>query len=60
MVFGPWWQESEEKKGLAPEYVENQKAVDTALISGLEEGVKGYLASRFTLKSNDRPHLMKF
>ena len=53
-------QEGEEKKGLSPEYVENQKAVDAALLSGLEDGVKSYLSARFTLKSGDRPHLMKF
>jgi large subunit ribosomal protein L6e len=41
-------------------YVENQKAVDAALISALDADVKGYLGTRFTLKSGDRPHLMNF
>jgi len=50
----------DKKKEFRPEYVENQKAVDAALVSGLDATVKGYLASRFTLKSGDRPHLMKF
>ena len=53
-------QEAEGKKALAPEYIENQKALDAALISGLDATVKSYLGSRFTLKSGDRPHLMKF
>ena len=53
-------QEGDAKKTLAPEYIENQKAVDAALTSGLDATVKSYLGSRFTLKSGDRPHLMKF
>ena len=47
-------QEAEGKKVLAPEYIENQKAVDAALTSGLDATVKSYLGSRFTLKSGDR------
>lgn len=49
-----------EKKELSPEYVENQKAVDAALLAGLEADVRGYLGTRFSLKSGDRPHLLKF
>ena len=45
---------------LPSEYIENQKAVDSALLGGLDAEVKGYLGSRFSLKSADRPHLMKF
>ena len=45
---------------LPAEYVANQKAVDAALLGALSAGVKGFLATRFTLRSGDRPHLMKF
>ena len=45
---------------LPSEYIENQKAVDSALLGGLDAEVKGYLGTRFSLKSADRPHLMKF
>ena len=45
---------------LPSEYIENQKAVDESLLGSLDGDVKGYLGSRFSLKSADRPHLMKF
>ena len=45
---------------LSSEYIENQKTLDAALIKSLDADVKGYLAQRFSLKSGDRPHLMKF
>ena len=45
---------------IAPEFVENQKKVDGALLKAIDAELKGYLASRFTLKAHDRPHLMKF
>lgn len=48
------------KKTLAPEFLENQKAVDSALLGALSDDLKGYLSTRFGLKSGDRPHLMKF
>ena len=48
------------KKELSAEYIERQKTVDSALLSGLSDELKGYLSTRFTLKSGDRPHLMKF
>jgi large subunit ribosomal protein L6e len=48
------------KKTLAPEYLENQKTIDGALLGGLSDDLKGYLSTRFGLKSGDRPHLMKF
>jgi large subunit ribosomal protein L6e len=51
---------SEAKKELAPEYVENQKSVDGALLGSLSDDLKAYLATRFGLKGGDRPHLMKF
>lgn len=34
--------------------------VDFALLGALAADVKGYLSARFSLKSNDRPHLMAF
>ena len=34
--------------------------VDAALLGSLAADVKGYLSTRFSLKSNDRPHLMAF
>jgi len=48
------------KTELAAEYVANQKSVDAAVLGALAPEMKGYLATRFTLKSGDRPHLMKF
>jgi large subunit ribosomal protein L6e len=52
--------QEEKRKELPAEYVANQKAVDSALLGALSEDVKGYLSMRFTLRSGDRPHLMKF
>lgn len=50
------------KKEIAPEKIEDQKAIDGALLP-LIEGVpelKGYLATVFTLKAGQKPHAMKF
>jgi len=47
-------------QSLPAEYIDNQKSVDGAILKALDADVKGYLGSRFTLKSADRPHLMKF
>jgi large subunit ribosomal protein L6e len=55
-----FFQEKAEKAPLPAEYVANQKAVDAALLGKLSDELKGYLSSRFTLRSGDRPHLMKF
>lgn len=52
--------QEEKKKELPAEYVANQKAVDAALLAALSDEEKGYLATRFSLRSGDRPHLMKF
>jgi large subunit ribosomal protein L6e len=53
--------EEEPKKTVLPaEYVANQKAVDAVILGGLDDEMKGYLSTRFTLRSGDRPHLMKF
>lgn len=45
---------------LPDSYIQNQKTVDSAILGGLDEDLKGYLGTRFSLKSADRPHLMKF
>lgn len=50
----------ETKKALSAEYIADQKAVDAALLKALTPELKGYLATRFTLRDGDRPHLMKF
>ncbi|KAL4446812.1 hypothetical protein ABPG77_008056 [Micractinium sp. CCAP 211/92] len=55
-----FFQEKQEKAPLPAEYVANQKAVDAALLGKLSDELKGYLSTRFTLRSGDRPHLMKF
>jgi len=55
-----FFQEKQEKAPLPAEYVANQKAVDAALLGKLSDDLKGYLSTRFTLRSGDRPHLMKF
>jgi large subunit ribosomal protein L6e len=55
-----FFQEKAEKAALPAEYVANQKAVDAALLGKLSDELKGYLSTRFTLRSGDRPHLMKF
>jgi large subunit ribosomal protein L6e len=55
-------EDGESKKEIAPEKIEDQKAVDGALLP-LIEGVpelKGYLGTVFTLKSGQKPHAMKF
>lgn len=49
-----------EKKKLPADYIANQKTVDAAILGALNDDVKGYLGTRFTLRSGDRPHLMKF
>ncbi|KAF8060546.1 RPL6 [Scenedesmus sp. PABB004] len=49
----------EAKQALSAEYIANQKEVDAALLKALSPELKGYLSTRFSLKSGDRPHLMK-
>ena len=51
---------SQKKKELRTDYVANQKALDSQILPKLSAEMKGYLASRFSLKDGDRPHLMKF
>lgn len=55
-----FFEQEEKKTELPAEYVANQKAVDAGLLSALNDELKGYLSTRFTLRSGDRPHLMKF
>lgn len=55
-----FFEEEPKKKELPAEYVANQKTVDGAILGGLSDDIKGYLSTRFTLRSGDRPHLMKF
>ncbi|KAK9789543.1 hypothetical protein WJX73_002844 [Symbiochloris irregularis] len=55
-----FFEQPEGKKELDPEFLSAQKAVDGAIAGSLEGELKGYLASHFSLRSGDRPHLMKF
>lgn len=55
-----FFDEEPKKKELPAAYVENQKNTDAAILSALSDELKGYLSATFTLKSGDRPHLMKF
>lgn len=51
-----------EKKEVKTERVEDQKVVDKALLSEIKKTplLRQYLASSFSLKKGDRPHLLKF
>ena len=51
---------SAEKKALPAAYVAAQGALDAALGAKLSDELKGYLASRFTLRRGDKPHEMAF
>ncbi|KAG1681323.1 hypothetical protein FOA52_007369 [Chlamydomonas sp. UWO 241] len=55
-----FFEEPTTKAPLPADYVANQKALDAALLPALTAELKSYLASRFTLRDGDRPHLMKF
>jgi len=55
-----FFEDKAEDKKLSQEYIDNQKKVDAALVGELSTELRGYLAARFTLTKNDRPHLMKF
>lgn len=57
---GDFFEKEEGKKELPAEFVAQQKAVDAAIIGGLDATLKAYLGARFTLKDGDRPHMMKF
>lgn len=45
---------------LDSDFIELQKAVDGAITGSLEGELKSYLSACFSLRSGDRPHLMKF
>ncbi|XVE74923.1 hypothetical protein DITRI_Ditri12bG0057600 [Diplodiscus trichospermus] len=51
--------EKEDKKKLPEEKKEDLKAVDSSLIKSIE-GLKAYLAARFSLKSGMKPHELVF
>ena len=52
--------EEPKPKVLAQEYLDAQKKIDSELMKAISSEYKGYLGTRFGLKSGDRPHLMKF
>ncbi|ODV97958.1 hypothetical protein PACTADRAFT_47787 [Pachysolen tannophilus NRRL Y-2460] len=54
--------EGVEKKEIKAERIQDQKNVDKALINEIKKTplLKQYLASSFSLKHGDKPHLMKF
>lgn len=47
-------------KSLPAEYVAAQAKLDAALAGKMDDDTKGYLKSRFSLHSGDKPHAMKF
>ena len=49
-----------QKKEVAAAKVETQKKVDAAIAGKLDATMKGYLGSRFSLKSGQYPHEMVF
>ncbi|KAK9381646.1 60S ribosomal protein eL6 [Kockiozyma suomiensis] len=55
-------EEKKEKKTISETRVADQKAVDSALLAEIKKvpALKAYLASSFSLKKGDKPHLMKF
>lgn len=57
---GEMFAEQDKPNELSKEYLDAQKAVDGALVKALGPELKGYLGTRFSLKSGDRPHLMNF
>ena len=50
------------KKELPASYIEDNKALDAALGPVIDKvpHLKGYMATKFTLRSGDKPHEMKF
>ena len=46
--------------GVSDEKKAAQKAVDTAILSKLDDITKAYLKAKFTLTKNDKPHALKF
>lgn len=52
----------QQQKEIKTERIEDQKVVDKALLAEIKKTplLKQYLAASFSLKSGDRPHLLKF
>ncbi|KAH3900034.1 probable 60S ribosomal protein L6-A [Saccharomycodes ludwigii] len=57
-----FFNEDQPKKEVAAKRVEDQKVVDKALLAEIKKTplLKQYLAASFSLKSGDKPHLLKF
>lgn len=54
--------ETPAKKEIKSERIEDQKIVDSSLLSEIKKTplLKQYLSTSFSLKSGDKPHLLKF
>lgn len=52
----------QQNREVKAERVEDQKSVDKALLAEIKKTplLKQYLAASFSLKSGDKPHLLKF
>lgn len=57
-----FFNEDQPKKEVKQERIADQKSVDAALLSAIKKTplLKQYLSSSFSLKSGDKPHLLKF
>ena len=57
-----FFQGEAEKKELPAQYIADNKALDAALSPIIDKipHLKGYMATKFTLRSGDKPHEMKF
>lgn len=57
-----FFDENQPKKEIKAERVADQKTVDAALLAEVKKTplLKQYLSSSFSLKSGDKPHLLKF
>lgn len=57
-----FFDENAPKKEIKAERIEDQKKVDTALLATIKKTplLKQYLSASFSLKSGDKPHLLKF
>ncbi|ODV63586.1 60S ribosomal protein eL6 ASCRUDRAFT_73402 [Ascoidea rubescens DSM 1968] len=57
-----FFDEKAEKKPIKSERITDQKSVDNALLTQIKKTplLKQYLASSFSLKTGDKPHLLKF
>lgn len=57
-----FFDENAPKKEIKAERVEDQKKIDAALLTSIKKTplLKQYLGASFSLKSGDKPHLLKF